>query len=59
MSELLTTRDVCQWLRCDRRSLYRFIKRDQMPHYRVGAGYRFTRADVEAWMKARAERGAA
>jgi excisionase family DNA binding protein len=59
MSDLLTTAEVCAWLRCDIRSAYRFIKRDRMPHYRVGRGYRFRRADLERWMLARASQGAA
>jgi excisionase family DNA binding protein len=55
--DLMTTQEVARWLRCDPRSVYRFVTRHQMPHYRLGAAYRFKKTEIEAWMRARVDKG--
>lgn len=53
--ELLTVAEVARWLRFDVRTIYRWVHEEQLPHVRLGRSLRFTRADVEAWMRRRAE----
>lgn len=45
----LTTDEVQDMLRVDLRTVYRLIKRGELPAIRVGRQWRFRRADVEAW----------
>jgi excisionase family DNA binding protein len=55
--DLMTTQEVARWLRCDVRSVYRFVTKHQMPHYRLGAAFRFKKTEIDAWMRARVDEG--
>ena len=49
--EFLTTKELADWLKVSRFTIYRLIVQG-LPHSRLGAHHRFKRAEVEAWMKA-------
>jgi excisionase family DNA binding protein len=53
--ELMTVVEVARWLRVHQRTVYRLVRQEDLPHVRVGRGLRFTRAEVEAWMRRRSE----
>jgi excisionase family DNA binding protein len=57
MSDLMTSREVCAWLKCDIRTLYRYIKLYDLPAHRLAKHYRFIREDIEEWMNSRGETG--
>ena len=49
-SELMTTAEVARYLQVHQRTLYRLIRRGQIPVFKVGADYRFDRDAIEKWM---------
>ncbi len=50
MEDLLTTRQLQNLLKVDRTTIYRIVKRGDLPAVRVGNQWRFSRKDVEAWL---------
>jgi excisionase family DNA binding protein len=52
----LTVEEVEKLLQVTGRTLYRLIKHDNLPGYRVGRQWRFRKPDVEAWLRANARR---
>lgn len=51
--ELLTVAEVARWLRVNIRTIYRWVRAEQLPYIRLGRGLRFTRAEVGAWIRRR------
>lgn len=50
--QLMTVKEVCEYLRISRATLYTYIEQDMIPSYRVGKrGRRFKRGDVEDFVK--------
>ncbi len=54
MTDLLTTDEVRALLHVDRTTIYRMVEGGRLPAIRVGKQWRFPRAEVEAWLAARA-----
>jgi excisionase family DNA binding protein len=52
----LTVEEVRELLQVTGRTLYRLIKHDNLPGYRVGRLWRFRKPDVDAWLRANARR---
>jgi excisionase family DNA binding protein len=51
MESLLTTEEVADFLRVDIVTVRRLVNRGELPAYRIGNEYRFTRADLEEFLK--------
>jgi excisionase family DNA binding protein len=51
MEPLLTTEEVADFLRVDIVTVRRLINRGELPAYRIGSEFRFTRADLEDFVK--------
>lgn len=47
---LLTTKQVAQYLRVDKFTVYRLVAQKKIPAYRVGNQWRFKKSMVEAWL---------
>jgi excisionase family DNA binding protein len=43
--------EVCDYLSIHRSTLYRLIKRGEIPYFRIGSDYRFNREAIDEWMK--------
>jgi len=52
----MTVEEVQKLLQVTGRTLYRLIRSDNLPGYRVGRQWRFRKPDVEAWLRANARR---
>jgi excisionase family DNA binding protein len=50
-SPVMTTNELCEYLRIHKANVYRMIKTNQIPHFRVASELRFHRAAIDAWMK--------
>ena len=50
MSELMTARELAEFLRVNQATIYRLLKSGQLPGYRVGVEWRFDRAVIERWL---------
>src|SRR5215467_9055315 len=51
MEPLLTTEEVAEFLRVDIVTVRRLVNRGELPAYRIGNEYRFTRGDLEEFVK--------
>ena len=49
-SVVMTVSEVSDYLRINRATVYKMIKANQIPHFRIGSDYRFNRAAIDAWM---------
>ena len=49
----LTTEEVLDYLQVNVRTIYRMVKRGEIPAYRVGRQWRFRKRDIEAWLAKR------
>ena len=48
---VMTVREICVYLKIHPATLYRLVRTGKIPHFRMGAGYRFSRDAIERWMK--------
>src|SRR5689334_1536015 len=51
MESLLTTEEIADFLRVDIVTVRRLVNRGELPAYRIGNEYRFTRVDLEEFIK--------
>jgi excisionase family DNA binding protein len=54
---VLTVQEVSSYLRVHPSTIYRMLKRNQIPAFRVGSDWRFTVEAIDQWRE-RAESGA-
>lgn len=55
--EILTVREVAEFLKVTERTIYRLATVGQIPSFKVGGSWRFQRSDLIRWMNEQAERG--
>ena len=48
--EILTLKELCGLLRVHPATVYKLLKRGQIPSFRVGGNWRFQRDVIERWM---------
>jgi excisionase family DNA binding protein len=48
--EILTVREVAEFLKVTERTIYRLASEGQIPSFKVGGSWRFRRADLVKWM---------
>ncbi len=49
--DILTIKEVAEYLKVTERTLYRLAQEGKIPAFRVGASWRFKRADIDAWIE--------
>jgi len=49
---VMTVKEVAQYLRVNQRTVYRLAVDRKLPGFKVGATWRFKRADIDAWIAA-------
>jgi excisionase family DNA binding protein len=49
-SEIMNVHHVAQYLHCDGVTIYRLIKKDKFPAFRLGSDWRFRRSDIDKWI---------
>jgi excisionase family DNA binding protein len=47
LSPVMTVTEVCEFLHIHRATLYRMLKRGEIPFFRIGRDYRFNRDQIE------------
>jgi len=50
--DILTIRQLAEYLMVSEKTVYRMIERHQLPAMRIGAQWRFRRQDIDAWLTA-------
>jgi excisionase family DNA binding protein len=51
--ELLTADELAAFLRVHRSTIYRLLRNGQLPAFRVGSDWRFSRELIEKWLHSR------
>ena len=49
--ELMTTRDLQDFLQVDRTTIYSMLSEGRLPGFRVGGQWRFSRREIEDWLE--------
>ena len=49
--EILTIKQVAEYLKVTERTIYRLAAVKKIPAFRVGGTWRFSRADIDSWIK--------
>lgn len=50
--QILTLREVADYLKLTERTLYRLSQEGRLPGFKVGNSWRFRLRDIEAWIEA-------
>lgn len=49
--EILTIREVAGYLKVTERTIYRLAAAKKIPAFKVGGAWRFSRTDIDIWIK--------
>ena len=58
-SEILTILEVATYLKVAERTVYRLAAAKRIPAFKVGGAWRFSRSDIEQWIKRQSLEGLA
>ena len=47
----MTVEDVAAYLQVSTKTVYRMLRRSQLPCYRVGSRWRFRKEDIDRWLQ--------
>ena len=51
MSQVMTVPELAEFLRVHPATIYRLLRKGQLPGFRVGSEWRFDRAAIEQWQE--------
>lgn len=54
--EVMTVLTLADFLHCNQSTIYRLLKNNKIPAFRIGSDWRFIKADIIRWIKASAVR---
>lgn len=49
--DILTLDEVAAYLKAGKRTIYRLAARGEIPAFKLGGTWRFSRSDIERWIK--------
>jgi excisionase family DNA binding protein len=55
---VLTVKEVATLLRVDEKTVYRLVRRRDLPGFKVAGSWRFKRDDIDSWIEKRKAEGA-
>ena len=55
--EILTLKQVADFLKVTERTIYRLAAAKKIPAFRVGGTWRFSKAEINQWIQRQSERG--
>ena len=50
--KIVTVRELATELRCDYTMIYKLIKNNNLPYFKIGSDYRFNLDEIEKWINA-------
>ncbi len=56
IGEIFTLDEVAKYLKVGKRTIYRLVAEKKIPAFKVGGAWRFTRADIDQWIREQARR---
>jgi excisionase family DNA binding protein len=57
--EILTIKEVAEYLKVTDRTIYRLAGAKKIPAFKVGGTWRFSRADIDEWIRRQSTEGVA
>jgi len=48
--EIMTVSSLVEFLHCDPSTIYRLLKKKQVPALKIGSDWRFFRSDIDEWI---------
>ena len=48
---ILTIKEIAEYLKVAERTIYRLAAAKQMPAFKIGGSWRFSRQDIDGWIK--------
>lgn len=51
VGEVMTVKDLSDYLQCNQSTIYRLLKRGELPAFKVGSDWRFVTAEIRNWCK--------
>ena len=51
LGEILTLKQVAEYLKCHTSTIYRLVKHGGVPHFRLGSDIRFQKSTIENWIR--------
>ena len=54
-SPVFTVRDVAKLLQVDEKTIYRLVKRKELPGFKVAGTWRFKQEDIDDWIEKQKE----
>lgn len=51
LGEILTLKQVAEYLKCHTSTMYRLVKQGGVPHFRLGGDIRFQKSTIDNWIK--------
>ena len=52
-NDLMTTKELAEYLQLDRMTIYKLLKAGDIPANRVGHHWRFLRSDIDEWIRSK------
>ena len=52
-NDLMTTKELAEYLQLDRMTIYKLLKSGDIPANRVGHQLRFFRSDIDEWIRSK------
>jgi len=49
--EILTIKELAAYLKMAEKTIYRFVSEGKIPGFKVGSNWRFSKAEIEIWIK--------
>jgi|APCry1669193181_1035450.scaffolds.fasta_scaffold110496_2 excisionase family DNA binding protein len=53
--EIMTIREVADYLKVTERTIYRLLSAKRLPGFKVGGSWRFKMVDIDLWIKIQSE----
>lgn len=50
MTDILTIREVAQYLRLNEKTTYRYVAEGVIPGFKVGGAWRFRKSEIDKWI---------
>jgi len=51
MADILTIREVAEYLKLNEKTTYRLVAKGKIPGFKVGGAWRFRLSEIERWIK--------
>ena len=51
--EIMTVADLAEYLRCSPTTIYRMLRNQSVPAFKMGSDWRFNRSSIDQWLRMR------